>query len=68
MNGTMTLRQTRDILAVVTTDKKWLAGGKAQAFLAESDEQCLALTREIASALHGEVFSLSNGVFLVLGM
>jgi hypothetical protein len=59
------MKTTRDILAVITTDKKWIGGGKAQLFLADTDEQCLALTQEIARALRGEVVSLSNGVFLI---
>ena len=62
----MVQKRSREIIAVVTTDKKWLVGGKAQAFLAESDEQCLTLTQELARALHGDVISLSNGVFLIL--
>jgi hypothetical protein len=59
-------KRSRNILAVVTSDKKWLGGGKAQAFLAESEEQALSLTQEVAAALRGEVVALSTGVFLIL--
>ncbi len=62
----MQVKRSREILAVITTDKKWLAGGKAQAYLAESQEQCLTLTQEEARAIRGEVISLSNGVYLVV--
>ncbi|MBL0387658.1 hypothetical protein JJB07_13540 [Tumebacillus sp. ITR2] len=60
--------RSRDIIAVVATDKKHLAGGKAQAFLADSDENCHKLTMELARALQGEVVSLSNGVYLILSV
>lgn len=62
----MTDIRSRDLLAVVATDKKHLGGGKAQVFLAETPEQALALTREVARALRGEVVSLSNGLYLIL--
>lgn len=62
----MTASRSRDILALITTDKKHIIAGKAQAFLAESDEACHQLTLELARALQGEVVSLSNGVYLVL--
>ncbi|TCP59496.1 hypothetical protein EV586_101715 [Tumebacillus sp. BK434] len=59
-------KRSRDILAVIAQDKKHLAGGKAQAFLADSEEACQSMAEEIAQALHGEIISLSNGVFLIL--
>ncbi|ARU63124.1 hypothetical protein CBW65_20675 [Tumebacillus avium] len=59
-------KRSRDILAVIAPDKKHLAGGKAQAFLADSKEACQSLSEELAQALHGEVISLSNGVYLIL--
>ena len=31
----MTINRSRDLLAVIATDKKYLGGGKAQVFLAE---------------------------------
>jgi hypothetical protein len=64
----MSSKRSRDIIAVVATDKKHLAGGKAQAFLAETPEQCHQLTLELARALQGEVASLSNGVYLILDL
>ncbi|MGB8954496.1 MAG: hypothetical protein WCC10_03930, partial [Tumebacillaceae bacterium] len=62
----MTTNRSRDLLAVVATDKKHLGGGKAQVFLAETPEQALTLTQEVARALQGEVVSLSNGLFLII--
>ncbi|ASS75085.1 hypothetical protein CIG75_08920 [Tumebacillus algifaecis] len=59
-------KRSRDILAVIALDKDQLAGGKAQAFLADSKEACQSLSAELAQALRGEVISLSNGVFLVV--
>ena len=59
-------KRSRDLLALVTTDKKWIGGGKAQVFLAESDQQALALCQEVARALQGEVIALSNGIYLIL--
>ncbi|MFD2168815.1 capping complex subunit for YIEGIA [Tumebacillus lipolyticus] len=58
--------RSRNIIAVIATDKKHLAGGKAQTFLADSTEQCQKLAQEIALAVQGEVASLSIGVYMVL--
>lgn len=62
----MTINRSRDLLAVIATDKKYLGGGKAQVFLAESPVQALTLTQELARALQGEVVSLSNGLYLIV--
>ena len=62
----MKQKRSRDLLAVVATDKKHLGGGKAQVFLADSPEQALALTHEVARALQGDVITLSNGLYLII--
>jgi len=64
----MPSKRSREIIAVVTTDKKWIGGGKAQTFIAENDEQCLTFTRELARSLQGEVVAMSNGIYLILEM
>jgi len=62
----MPTSRSRDILAVVATDKKYIGGGKAQTFLADDETQALSFARELARTLVGEVVTLSNGIYLIL--
>ncbi len=55
-----------DIVAIITTDKDRLLGGKQLSLLAKDEEEGKKLTLEIARAMKADVVHLHTGDFLVI--
>lgn len=55
-----------DIVAIITTDKDRLLGGKQLSLLAKDEEEGKKLTLEISRAMKADVVHLHTGDFLVI--
>jgi hypothetical protein len=59
-------RPNYEILAIVTTKKERVLGGKQLSLLAENEEEQKTMTQDIAKAMKADVMKMKNGDYLIL--
>lgn len=59
-------RYEYDVLAIITTDKERVMGGKQLTLLAKTEEEQSAMAQEVALTLKAEMVRLKFGDYLVI--